>query len=307
VIVLAGCGRFDFTSSAPDAAPAPFVPLTWQAQDSGTAAHLWDVLGVAGELFVPADDSAIMHSPGDGTWTREPLANGSSMYGIAGSSPSDMWAVGNVASAGIAVFHRDATGTWTFVPTPFTDALNSVVALAPDDIYAAGYRSGIGHFDGSTWTRQPGPAVNLFRLFAISPSDLYLVGDSATLLHSTGDGTWTPQVVPTTEDLIGIWASSASDIYAAGHNGTILHSIGDGTWTAQTTGVTTGLWALWGSGARDIYAAGEGSIILHSAGDGTWTPFETGTGVSVFEELWGTGPDDVYLVGDGGTILHGTR
>jgi len=309
---LIGCGRFDFTSHPLDA--APLAPLTWQAQDTGTTQHLWDVTGFGRDVFASGTDADVLHSSDGVTWTSEPLANATDSYGVGGTSPSDVWAVGNVVvpAAGIVVFHRDATGTWTLQPNPFTRVLNSVIAFAPNDAYTCGYGGTLGHFDGVSWTLQSAAdaSTSLLRLWASSPTDVYVVGYTATggtILHSAGDGTWTPQASGTASNLVGIWGASATDIYAVGHDGTILHSTGDGTWTAQATGTTQHLFAVWGSSSDDVYASGMGTTILHSTGDGTWTPYETGAAATQLEELWGTGPDDVYVVGDNGVILHGTR
>jgi hypothetical protein len=313
VIVLAGCGRFDFRSEARDAA-APAAPLVWTAEASGTTEHLWDIAGFGTDVFVAGDHGDVLHSSDGVTWTPEPLANGTEDYGIGGLSPSDIYAVGNVVvpSAGIMVFHRDGTGAWTLQGNPFTRVLNSVIEFAPNDVYVCGYGGTLAHFDGSAWTQAAGidPNASLLRLWASSPGDLYVVGYDATdgvILHSTGDGTWSAEASGTASDLVGIWGASATDIYVAGHDGTILHSTGDGAWTAQDTGTTQHLYAVWGSSGHDLYAAGPGSVILHSTGDGTWTQDDTGAAVGQFEEFWGSGPDSVFVVGDNGTILHGTR
>src|SRR5438477_52756 len=71
--------------------------------------------------------------------------------------------------------------------------------------------------------------------------------------------------------------ASATDIYAVGNPGVILHSAGDGTWTPQTSPITTGKFAgAWGSGAGDLYVVGDAGT-LHSTGDGKWELYATGS------------------------------
>jgi hypothetical protein len=84
------------------------------------------------------------------------------------------------------------------------------------------------------------PEANVLSLYDIGgsgPHDVYAVGaqderidDGMLVLHSTGDGVWTPVPVPLAgfkAQLTGIWAVNADDIYVAGHSydgrGVILH------------------------------------------------------------------------------------
>ncbi len=95
--------------------------------------------------------------------------------------------------------------------------------------------------------------VSLMDIWASGPNDLYVVGFDGMILHSTGDGVWTPQNSGTSEDLLTIWGSGPNDIYVGG-SGLILHSTGNGDWEIQASFADETIAAMWGSGPNDIYA-----------------------------------------------------
>src|SRR5207244_9059781 len=76
-----------------------------------------------------------------------------------------------------------------------------------------------------------------------------------TLLHSTGDDTWT--AVPSTPaGFYAVWGSSASNVYAVGASG-VFHSRSGGFFTAEAVPGTP--LSVWGSGAADVYTTEIGS------------------------------------------------
>jgi hypothetical protein len=91
---------------------------------------------------------------------------------------------------------------------------------------------------------------------------------------------WTPRTSNSTANLTSVWGSGANDIYAVGDTGTILHSTAGMAGTAKTSNTTVQLWDLGGSGAGDVYAVGDQGTILHCTDRGTtWTPQVSGTAV----------------------------
>jgi hypothetical protein len=118
-----------------------------------------------------------------------------SLVAAAGTSPTDMWAVGTrflqrtQAGDTVALIeHWDGTG-WTVVSGADTGGrgafLNDVVALAPDDVWAVGGLAGlhgddlIEHWDGTNWSLVEGAGEHLFGLgsiIAVGPDDLWAHG-----------------------------------------------------------------------------------------------------------------------------------
>src|SRR5258706_11065755 len=107
-----------------------------------------------------------------------------------------------------------------------------------------------------------------------TPNDLA----SGDLAHAAQ---FSMEISPTPDTLKDVWGSSGSDVYVVSQNGTILHSTGDGTWTLQRMPAANENYAvIGGSGANDVYVGGGvhpcafpcDARLLHSTGDGKWTP-----------------------------------
>jgi Phosphoesterase family len=190
-----------------------------------------------------------------GGWTvqRTALAgtNDNSLGAIAGSSPSDVWAVGDFLPD-TAHSNQDATLTfaehydgtrWSFVPTPNTGAnFNSFDGLTASggQAWAVGeYLNGsfqdralIEWWDGSRWSiltvPQPGSVRDMFfGASALSPSDVWVVGDQEgrsgkfETLAEHWDGTaWsvvtTPDPGSSGNHLYAVDAVSPNDVWAVG-------------------------------------------------------------------------------------------
>lgn len=124
------------------------------------------------------------------------------LYAIAGSAPSDVWALGRVGIT--QAYHFDGT-TWSFVNIPFPKAVvsfNAVAAPGANDAWVAGTQSdkrfGGGftplfmHWDGNSWTEIPHPAVlhgGIGRLVAVASNDIWAFGASSSqqyVLHWDG-------------------------------------------------------------------------------------------------------------------------
>jgi hypothetical protein len=174
-----------------------------------------------------------------------------SVGAIAGSSPSDVWAVGDYLPDATGS-NQDATLTfaehydgkkWAVARTPNTGSnFNSFYGLAAVDgnAWAVGEyldsafqdRALVEVWNGSSWsiadTPQPGSQRDmLFGAAALSPSDVWVVGDQEgtngifeTLAEHWNGSTWT--VVPTPDPsgagnhLYGMYALGPDNIWAVG-------------------------------------------------------------------------------------------
>lgn len=190
-----------------------------------------------------------------GGWTVNKVqlygTSDNSVGAIAGSSPSDVWAVGDFLPD-TSNSNQDATLTfaehydgkkWSVVPSPSTGVnFSSFYGLAASQgrAWAVGEylnsnyqdRSLIETWDGHNWSiasnPQPGSARDLlFGASALSPSDVWVVGDQEgsdhvfrTLAEHWDGSSWT--VVPTPDPgssgdhLYAVDAVSADNVWAAG-------------------------------------------------------------------------------------------
>ena len=191
---------------------------------------------------------------------------------------------------------------------PSAGAIRGMWASSGTDVYAVGTATGGANTfhssnHGMQWAGQiAGGAGDLNAVGGTSSSDVYLVGDNATILHGSGTS-WTLQTspAPATTRLLGFWAIAPMDLYIAGGGNTVMHSGAGGGWVTQTAVGTTELRGVWGV-AGHIWVVGSGGTILKSTGAGTWTPETSGT-PNELRAVFGTSATDVWVVGDG-VVLH---
>ncbi len=119
--------------------------------------------------------------------------------------------------------------------------------------------------NGTAWAAQPsGTAVWLRGIWGASGRNVFVVGDSGTILHYNGTA-WAAQPSRTTKELEGIWGASERDVFVVGYGGTILHYNGT-AWAAQPSGTTEELQGIWGASGRDVFAVGGLGTMLHYRG-----------------------------------------
>jgi hypothetical protein len=183
-------------------------------------------------------------------WRLSPVVNPAPgpnvLTAVAGSSSTDVWAVGYRFDAfnngRTLVEHWNGTG-WAIVPSPNVGGsgfLFAVSVLGPDDAFAVGTFDSspngfpttlVEHWDGFTWTIQPSPNtlsfINQFQgVVALSTSDVWAVGfgadtessfQEALVAHYDGT-TWTRVATPgaSYKELMAVTATSSHDVWAVG-------------------------------------------------------------------------------------------
>ena len=153
----------------------------------------------------------------------------SELHGVSGTSPNDVWAVGDYDGSSDTVRHTLIEhwdgNSWSVVPSPdivttsgrdAVNVLNAVVAIAPNDAWAVGYDASLDtpyatltlHWNGSAWqvvpSPNPAPSPNtlynaLLGVSAVASNDVWAVGGNpfnlagdttrAILMHWNG-ATW---------------------------------------------------------------------------------------------------------------------
>jgi len=250
----------------------------WGTVNVGPTQHFKNFYGVegngSGPVWLVGDSGTILYAPTTfGGWSQQTSNVLVTLFSISRvSGTSELFAVG---AGGVIIHSLDGGSAWTSQLSPIPDALFFAGGLADTNFFAAGQAGTGAHFNGTTWSSDvTGVNVNLRSGAAAgtttSPlTDVWLVGDGGTILHSTSgaSGTWSTQPSGTTQNLFGITADSATRAFAVGAAGTILHWEGT-KWNAMPTPTTVNLRAI----ARGFSA-----------------------------------PVDYWVVGDSGTILHGTQ
>ena len=239
----------------------------WVEQTTGVNADLYCVWGSgANDIYVGGFGNTLLHSTGNGVWTAQTIPQ-LGTASIWGSSSSDVYLTFPLSMG--AVYHSTGNGTWA--PTAIgsnTSILSTVWGTASSNVYFGGgagtsYDTPYIVHGPSTPAAEMMPTLpdaylrNIVKLWGSGSSDIYAVGNSNTILHSTGTGSWTLESGPhATAGYLDVWGSGPTDIYVVSDvNGPFLHSTGNGSWTSET--VPTQPMAIWGSGATDVYLAGD--------------------------------------------------
>jgi hypothetical protein len=281
--------------------PSPNANLV-SAYFSGTGSG-----DAVGWMTTPIYTQAVVEHWNGTAWSLalapDPSPVTTALYGVAGTSATDEWAVGGYASTNVdtspLIIHSDGQ-SWSKVgadPTVVDGTLNAVAADAPSDAWAVGSQVEGGnlatlaeHWDGRTWTAVSTPNTNsndniLLGIAARSPSDAWAVGeydDTSELepLVEHWDGrSWTiaASALPGVSNarLVSVSAVTSGDIWAVGAQITP-----GGNVQGASTGATIGLIAHYDGSAW--------SVLPNRA--------VTPDG-STFEGVGQGSADDVWLVG----------
>ncbi len=175
------------------------APASWRVVVSGqrsTLLSVWgtsasDVFAVGGPLGDGSPSTVLRF---DGSAWRDLDAGGTeTFWWVHGTAASDVWAVGEkgrIVHWNGSAFAEAARST--------TATLYGVWTAAPDDVWVVGGSPEQGsaapndvclHFDGKTWDASLGPmrlGRAFFKVWGTSSSNLYVVGEAATIWHRRG-------------------------------------------------------------------------------------------------------------------------
>jgi hypothetical protein len=164
-----------------------------------------------------------------GYWSSVSTGHSESMYGIWGSSESDIFVVGGNGLIIHCAGSCTSMSSWTKMTSGTTSTLNGVWGSSGTDVYAVGLDGIILHYDGTTWTQMTANTTSYF---------------------------------------YGVWGSGAGDVYAVGHpifqsDESIFHYDGM-AWTKMPPPAVSYLYSVWGSGPSDVWAVGKNNILRYT-------------------------------------------
>lgn len=247
LILTVAAGPPTMATSSTDCGPVPSPsPGSYTNKLFGVASvtsdDIWAV-GYSADWTGP-HRTLIEHWDGS-AWSIVPSPNSGSgdsiLWGVAATSASDIWAVGQFSSgpgaSSTLIEHWDGSA-WSVIPSPNpSDASSSylfdVTATSAGDAWAVGYfldfsstyRTLIEHWDGNAWSIVSSPSEGyLSGVTAVSPTDVWAVGwygDAGyrTLAEHWDGEAWS--VVPSPSRgffslLVGVTAVSSEDVWAVG-------------------------------------------------------------------------------------------
>jgi len=302
----------------------------WQTVRSDSYEDLWGVCGEKQDVFVVGNRKTVVRVtdgrakesvigrgsfrdvwgfPGGGAWAvglrgesirfdgkrwhSEPTGCLMNLHGVAGQSPTQMWAVGD----GGTLLERRGRG-WTRAAGGLQQDLVAA-AVAGGEALALGQRGMLLKRNRRGDWRQAGnlPLLGTYRDLTTSGSRWVAVGDRGLMVVREGTR-WERVSTNTPEDLRAVYSSEGT-VVAVGTRGSIIRLVGDAVVRDRPpTGLD--LHDVWGDG-RTLYAVGTRGVMLKFDGE-HWTELQTGV-LADLHGVWGVSPQRVIAVGEGGTIL----
>lgn len=179
-----------------------------------------------GTTFAAGDGGVILRWDG-GEWSRPATPTGQNLYGIWGTGPDDMWAVGGAkgtAERGTILRNRD--GQWTTVEWPRTEhpdvqALYALWGTGRDNVYIAGQNGALLHWDGDTIrTQESGTGRDLRAIRGTGSDQIIAVGGgSEGIVVRLGEEGWQARPLEGYPGVHDIWLSGPQSGWIVGRQG----------------------------------------------------------------------------------------
>ena len=191
-------------------------------------------------------------------------------------------------TTGTCFLSTDLGINWAARPVPTTEDLNAGIGpTSGTSLHAlVGGDNGVIFKTtdaGVNWNSSNSGTTNNILGFGFGPTGInFAVGSNGTLLVSNDAGdSWSPVIVPTSEDLYSISSSGQNSnwLIACGSNGTIIKSTNAGAdWVLQSTPTTEILYSALAATNSIHFAVGNNGIIIKTTDGG-------GDPVSIADDL----------------------
>lgn len=240
LISIWGTGENDVWAVGADVASGPLVlhwdGAAWTTFETGVRADLYWVFGFAeGPVFFGGTNGTLLVYQ-DGAFTPMATPGTGTVFGIWGTSPDDLWAVGGAeggASGGFA-WRRDGD-EWVEVegfPEEVSEskAIWKVWGSARDDVWLVGTAGTALHFDGSTFTTDNvGGGESLFTVHYAGGRYAAVGGFGTGAIYENPGGGWEESDTPGFPGLVGVCLTAEGGGYAVGNFGAFVERR-DGVW-----------------------------------------------------------------------------
>ncbi len=262
------------------AQPAPGQPplalhwdgSAWTAVNTKILHDLWWVHAFEdGPVFLAGGGASVLRVDGD-TVTRLPTPEffGNTVFGVWGSAPDDLWAVGGFAGRAGFIWHWDGDA-FSEVALPADlprtatgeiPALFKVWGRGADDVWVVGGLGTILHFDGDDWQVVPsGVTDTLFTVTGTTSAVWAVGGTNAGVVVRGGVAGFANETPADAPLLQGITVDHDGVVWVAGANGYAARH--DGNWSTVDLGLAVApqsVHALWADRQGDLWAVGGGVL-----------------------------------------------
>jgi hypothetical protein len=205
-------------------------------------------------VFMIATDgpSSIVYRYRGTGWSH--LMDFDALYGIWGTSGSDIWVVGE-------------QGYWRYNGSHFTPRAapggHGIWGTSSQDVWVVGADGHIEHYNGSGWTDWTEHHDSTFYdVWGTSSKDVVAVGTNGFVRRYDGSN-WSTEDTGVTATLVGVWASGPNDYWAVGESGTIVHHDGR-RWHRVRFQMGVELHAVWGWDGEVFFGGSEDCLFRYS-------------------------------------------
>lgn len=223
-----------------------FDGTRWKRLNTGlTSGDLWWIHGPAPDtiFMVGSGGTILRYHPQLGTFERMNTPGSVTLFGVWGSSPRDVWAVGgNIGGPGGSgptgvIWHFDGTSWQNVSPLPddvgSRSALFKVWGRAPNDVWAVGESSTVLHWDGSQWTSvNTNAGGRLFTVHGNGTEQIAVGGAFSGILLEGRGSSWRVVPLDGAPRLNGVFVPANGDPIVCGANGSIFRRR-DGQWQLE--------------------------------------------------------------------------
>lgn len=207
----------------------------WARVETGFTDTLWWVW-VAGpdEVFAVGENGRVVRWSA-GTLETMDTPTDAVLFGVWGSSPTDVWAVGGdpFAEGETDVILHYTGGAWEAVPSPMPAgvALFKVWGRAADDVWVVGQAGVILHYDGA-WEAVESPTeAPLFTVAGNSAGEVWAVGGPPGVALRFDGGGWVTAELPGPASVLnGVDVGEDGSVLIVGSNGTKFFRGADEQW-----------------------------------------------------------------------------
>jgi hypothetical protein len=234
---------------------------TWTRLDTGSRGDLWWVHGFdGGPVYMGGKDGRIFRY--DGAFTLMPTPGVQTVFGIWGSSPSDVWAVGGREGGGGGAF------AWRLDGDQWVDAAGFPAELA----------------DKALW-----------KMWGSGADDAWMVGDGGTAVHWDGNGL-EPVNLGGGESLFTV--HYADGVYAAvgGFATALVFENGGSSWDRVDDGSFAGMVGVCLVDGGRGFAVGNFAAFLERT-DGVWSEAEGPATSETLHAIWVDPDGGLWAVG----------
>lgn len=234
----------------------------WTRLDSGRReVDLWWVFGFeGGPVFMSGAGGTILRYQ-DGEFDEFETPGASIVFGMWGSAPDDVWAVGGNNGGGSGFVWRFDGTAWSEAALPEqvdgTDTVWKVAGIASDDVWMSATAAKTLHWNGSSldFEAVPGTDASFTSIGGNGERFVAVGGQFDGAIYENGGDGWESALDPGASDLLTGVAVSGDQAYAVGRFGAVLRRTSDG-WVAESPATEDNLHAAWIDPEGGVWAVG---------------------------------------------------